>query len=291
MRAADLDLTAKRSLPAAWVQAWAHAPSAPMLFDRRRGWMHAAELEAATRRVAGRLQGAGLGCGDRMMFSAESSLELVIAHIAALRAGIVVVPTNTAYREREITHIASDARPKAALVDEPDRADWVRAAAGNGTIVIGPDVDLHDHEPSVLDVAAPNEPAIIGYTSGTTGSPKGRSSRMPTFWREARQWSSRGAGLRPIVSFSRYLCFTLTDYAWACTVRYSRVLRVCFSPASTSTPFLTQQMSTTQVCFSACPPCITGLPSHHEWASLPDFACVCLGRHRCPPSYTVHSPS
>jgi malonyl-CoA/methylmalonyl-CoA synthetase len=108
-----------------------------------------------------------------MLFSAESSLELVIAHVAALRSGIVVVPTNTAYREREVAHIVCDARPKAALVDSDDRASWVRAAAESDTVVVGPEVELPDHDPEALDAAAPDDPALIGYTSGTTGSPKG----------------------------------------------------------------------------------------------------------------------
>lgn len=171
----DLDLTERGSLPAAWLRVWAGAPSTPTLFARDRGWIHAEQLEAETGRVAGRLQAAGLEPGDRMLFSAEPSVELVIAHVAALRSGIVVVPTNTAYREREVAHIVTDARPKAALVDDPDRARWIRDAAGaeSETVVVGPEVDLPDYEPAALDAVSPDQPAQIGYTSGTTGAPKG----------------------------------------------------------------------------------------------------------------------
>jgi malonyl-CoA/methylmalonyl-CoA synthetase len=174
MRAGDLDLTAKRSLPAAWAAAWADDPQAPVVFERRRGWITAEELEEATRRVAGRLRAAGLEPGDRMVFSAGTSLDLVIAHIAALRSGIVVIPANTAYGERELGHVVRDARPRAALVDDEDRAAWVRAAIDPEPLVLGPDVDLPDGgEPAGIDGAAADDPALIGYTSGTTGAPKG----------------------------------------------------------------------------------------------------------------------
>jgi|SRR5579884_2941599 len=169
----QLDLLARGTLPAAWVRAWAGAPEAPVLFERGRGWMRASELEESSRRVAGRLQNAGLRPGDRMLFSAQSSLGLVVAHVAALRSGIVVVPVNTAYRARELQHIVGDSAPKAALLDDAERAGWARAAAGGELLVVGPEVELADREPEALDAAAPDAPALIGYTSGTTGAPKG----------------------------------------------------------------------------------------------------------------------
>ena len=168
----DVDLTARGSLPAAWAVTWAAAPDARVLRATDGEWMTAAQLEAASARLAGRLRGAGLEPGDRMLFSARTSLELVIAHVAALRSGIVVVPANTAYRERELAHIVTDARPRAALVDDDERAGWIRAASPS-TVVVGPDVVLRDGPAPRLDAAAPQDAALIGYTSGTTGAPKG----------------------------------------------------------------------------------------------------------------------
>jgi len=171
-RAHEFDPLAAGTLPRAWAGVWAEEPAAPVMFDRGPGWITAAELEEATRRVAGRLHAAGIAAGDRMLLSAGTSLRLVIAHVAALRAGIVVVPANTAYREREITHIVEDARPRAALVDDDERASWIRNAAP-GILILDPDVDLPDGSLGPLDAARPEDPALIGYTSGTTGHPKG----------------------------------------------------------------------------------------------------------------------
>ena len=164
---------ARRSLPAAWVARWAAAPDAPVVAEVDGPWVTAGELEERTRRVAGRFAGAGLGPGDRILFSTATSVDLVVAHVAAYRAGLVVVPTNTAYTEREVAHVVHDAGVRAAVVDDADRARWVREAAGPDVVVVGPDVALPDDPPPPLDAVGPDDLAHLGYTSGTTGAPKG----------------------------------------------------------------------------------------------------------------------
>src|SRR5436305_3733301 len=155
VRPESVDLLGARSLPAAWARNWAAARDAPAIHDRA-AWHTAGELDRDSRRVAGRYARAGLGPGDRVVMSAATSYELVVAHVAAQRAGLVVVPVNGAYRAREIAAIVGDCAPAAAVVDSTARADSVVAAAPGPVVATTPEVELPDGSEPELDRAGPD---------------------------------------------------------------------------------------------------------------------------------------
>ncbi len=124
------------------------------------------------------MQQTGMTRGDRIIVSAQPGIELVVAHVAALRAGLVVVPVNPAYTPAELAPIVTDASPGAAVIDDSDRAEWI--SAHHPTIeVIDPFAQLNQNyrtpsgsggDAGPLD---PESMAMLCYTSGTTGRPKG----------------------------------------------------------------------------------------------------------------------
>jgi malonyl-CoA/methylmalonyl-CoA synthetase len=162
----DVDLTGGGNLTAPWVAHWRAAPDRPVVHDPVEGWVDGSALAARTAAMAGRFAAAGLRAGDRVLLSGSASAGLVVAHVAALRAGLVVVPLNSGYSRRELEVIVTDAGPRAAWVEDEQLRGW---AAELGLTVTLPDAPA----PVELDAAAPGDPALLPYTSGTTGTPKG----------------------------------------------------------------------------------------------------------------------
>ncbi|MHB1487239.1 MAG: class I adenylate-forming enzyme family protein [Acidimicrobiales bacterium] len=158
------------SLPAAWAQQWRRDPGRPVLHDQG-NWITAGQLEDQSRQVTGRWHRAGLEPGDRVLFSSAPSAELVIAHVGALRMGLVVVPVNPALREPELFHVLDDARPRAAVVDDAIRSSQIKSHSP-AVVISEATVSLPPGPSPGLDQCEPDAVAMLCYTSGTTGKPK-----------------------------------------------------------------------------------------------------------------------
>jgi len=121
--------------------------------------------------------------------------ELVVAHVAALRLGLVVVPVNGAYREREIAHVVGDCTPRAAVVDDRARGEAIFEGIGPSPCSSSTRRSRCRAVPNRSSTPAAERPGVCSATtSGTTGTPKGaHGSRTATRWRAARHCGSRGA--------------------------------------------------------------------------------------------------
>lgn len=125
-------------------------------------------VDARSNRMAHLLLDRGFQTGDRLCVYLPNCLELVDLYLACVKTGVIFVPINILYREREITHIIGDAEPRAAVVAgdlPPGVPVWqVRELAQEAA-------SFPSGRPSIpLDG---DTPAAIVYTSGTTGASKG----------------------------------------------------------------------------------------------------------------------
>jgi malonyl-CoA/methylmalonyl-CoA synthetase len=115
------------------------------------------EIERRSNRVAHALAARGFGKGDRLCVYLANRIELIDIYLACVKLGVIFVPINILYREREIAHIVGDAEPR-LFVDEKNVAE-LTSDSGHRPLATG---HLHG-----------DDPAAIIYTSGTTGTSKG----------------------------------------------------------------------------------------------------------------------
>ncbi|MEU0472860.1 acyl-CoA synthetase [Streptomyces olivaceus] len=121
-----------------------------------------AELAAAAGASAGRIGAAG-----RVAVWATPAMETAVAVVAALLAGVSAVPLNPKSGDKELAHILSDSGP--SLVLAPPGAELPPALDALERV----DVDVDARGPVPEERADDGDPALVVYTSGTTGPPKG----------------------------------------------------------------------------------------------------------------------
>ena len=118
-----------------------------------------ADIDARSSRMAQLLQSRGLGQGDRLGIYLANCIEYIDLYLACLKLGVIAVPINILYRERELSHILNDAQPK-LLITSAELGE-LREAANQ----------MSATRPSLY--VDGDQPAAIIYTSGTTGASKG----------------------------------------------------------------------------------------------------------------------
>ena len=124
-----------------------------------------AQIDTRADRTAAFLTARGLVRGDRLCVYLSNCIEFIDLYLACIRLGVIFVPINILYREREIQHILTDSDPKALVARE----------AVPASVPVWRLDELHIPESAATMRASldGDSPVALVYTSGTTGTSKG----------------------------------------------------------------------------------------------------------------------
>jgi amino acid adenylation domain-containing protein len=137
-----------------------------------RGAITYAELDRRANALAARLADLGVRHSDRVVLWADKSCSVVTAMQAVLRLGAAYVPLDGTTPVSRAAFIARDCAAT-AMCCPGSRMHEIAAEVGPGTSYVNLEEDLPGEAAPIYREVAPDDPAYILYTSGSTGSPKG----------------------------------------------------------------------------------------------------------------------
>ncbi|HYV56679.1 MAG TPA: AMP-binding protein [Candidatus Nitrosopolaris sp.] len=170
----------------------------PALIDDATGVIvTAGELADRVAARGQRLVDAGVRSGDRVAVLLPNSVACAETLLATAAVGAAVVPINLRWTAPEVAWLLADARPRVLV------ADTERLAAlgplGEVPPVLSPELTQPSGRSPTLPAPRPDDPALILYTSGTTGRPKGAVlTHRNLLWNAGRiaEWLALGPGDR-----------------------------------------------------------------------------------------------
>ena len=129
------------------------------------------EVADRSARLAGRLVAEGVRKGDVVMTLVGNRPEWVYALVACWRIGAVALPCTEQLRPADLRKRIERAAPRLVVADERD-AGAIEEAGWDGTLLLVPDERLFEADPAPAPDHDPLDPALIVFTSGTSGEPK-----------------------------------------------------------------------------------------------------------------------
>jgi acyl-coenzyme A synthetase/AMP-(fatty) acid ligase len=129
------------------------------------------EVADRSARLAGALVARGVRKGEVVMTMIGNRPEWVYAMVACFRIGAVALPSTEQLRPNDLRARFDKVEPKVVIADERN-IETLAASGYAGTLIAVPDERLFDERPAPGVDLSPTDPALITFTSGTSGEPK-----------------------------------------------------------------------------------------------------------------------
>src|SRR5215203_2340446 len=133
------------------------------------------ELIAQSAGLSGAFAAHGVKHGDVVMTLVGNRIEWVLSLLACWRMGAVALPCSTMLRRADLEHRVAVADPKLCVGEEELLAELPDGVAAMTMADVARvlDEDLPQETPAAIEAMGPEDPALIVFTSGTTGEPRG----------------------------------------------------------------------------------------------------------------------